>query len=113
MPQWEDRWEATWHLDKRVPIALIITLFLQLAAGIWWASSLARDVAGLKEDVAVLNQQIILQTNKYEKVIQLQGQVEGISSSMARMERTLESIFNEAYSRHIPRKRAIENDSRN
>jgi peptidoglycan hydrolase CwlO-like protein len=28
-----------WHLDKRVPIALIITLLLQFGAGVWWASN--------------------------------------------------------------------------
>lgn len=27
-----------WHLDKRVPIALIVTLALQGSAGVWWAS---------------------------------------------------------------------------
>lgn len=29
-----------WHLDKRVPIALIFTLFVQSAAAIWWAASI-------------------------------------------------------------------------
>mgnify|MGYP001544221506 FL=1 len=28
-----------WHLDKRVPVALILTLALQAGAGVWWASS--------------------------------------------------------------------------
>jgi len=28
-----------WHLDKRVPIALIVALALQGAGGVWWAST--------------------------------------------------------------------------
>ena len=28
-----------WHLDKRVPVALILALCLQGGAGIWWASA--------------------------------------------------------------------------
>lgn len=31
--------EREWHLDKRVPVALILALALQGAGGIWWAAS--------------------------------------------------------------------------
>jgi uncharacterized protein YlxW (UPF0749 family) len=34
-----------WHLDKRVPIALIFTLFVQTAAAIWWAASINERMA--------------------------------------------------------------------
>jgi peptidoglycan hydrolase CwlO-like protein len=34
-----------WHLDKRVPIALIFTLFVQSAAAIWWAASINQRMA--------------------------------------------------------------------
>lgn len=37
-----------WHLDKRVPIALIVTLFLQTASIVWWASSLSERVTALE-----------------------------------------------------------------
>lgn len=29
-----------WHLDKRVPIALIFAIFMQTTGVIWWASSI-------------------------------------------------------------------------
>ena len=32
--------ELQWHLDRRVPLALILTLALQSGAGIWWASTI-------------------------------------------------------------------------
>lgn len=28
-----------WHLDRRVPIALILTLILQAGTAVWWASA--------------------------------------------------------------------------
>jgi peptidoglycan hydrolase CwlO-like protein len=31
--------DTEWHLDKRVPVALILALALQGAGGIWWASN--------------------------------------------------------------------------
>lgn len=34
-----------WHLDKRVPIALIVTLVLQTAGMVWWAAQLSSSVA--------------------------------------------------------------------
>jgi hypothetical protein len=33
-----------WHLDKRVPIALILSLAAQTAGMVWWAASLNRTV---------------------------------------------------------------------
>ncbi len=64
-----------WHLDKRVPIALIISLAVQTAGMVWWAASISSRVdeqsrrvgalegsrdaaqalmAGLRSDTAVL-----------------------------------------------------------
>ena len=37
-PRGEDR--EPWHLDKNVPIALIVTILLQNGAALWWASKL-------------------------------------------------------------------------
>lgn len=30
---------SDWHLDKRVPIALIVTLAAHAGLGVWWAST--------------------------------------------------------------------------
>lgn len=38
----------SWHLDKRVPIVLIITLTLNSALGIWYASKLDSRVGFLE-----------------------------------------------------------------
>ena len=37
-PRGEDR--EPWHLDKKVPIALIVTILFQIGATLWWASKL-------------------------------------------------------------------------
>lgn len=33
-----------WHFDKRVPIALIVTLVVQTAGMVWWAATLSSRV---------------------------------------------------------------------
>jgi hypothetical protein len=42
---------AAWHLDKRVPIALIATLAIQTAGMVWWAASITGRVDGLSQTV--------------------------------------------------------------
>lgn len=34
-----------WHLDKRVPLALIFTLMVQTGAGVWWAATMSGQVS--------------------------------------------------------------------
>jgi len=43
-----------WHLDRRVPLALILTIVIQTVGIVWWASSLTERVAILekKQDAA-------------------------------------------------------------
>lgn len=39
----------SWHLDRRVPIAIILTLAAQVAIGVWWASKLDSRVERLEQ----------------------------------------------------------------
>lgn len=43
-----------WHLDRRVPIALIITLAVQTAGMIWWAAQLSSSVENHDRRIASL-----------------------------------------------------------
>lgn len=38
-----------WHLDKKVPIALILAIVMQTAGAIWWAASLEARLARTEE----------------------------------------------------------------
>ncbi len=41
-----------WHLDKRVPVALILTILAQTIGAVWWAASLSARVDVLERDWA-------------------------------------------------------------
>ena len=45
---------ASWHLDRRVPIVLIVTILAQTAGAIWWASSVNSYIDSDKASGAVL-----------------------------------------------------------
>lgn len=50
--------DEPWHLDKRVPVALIVTLLGQFAFGVWWASQAdsrmtASEIANVRQDAQI------------------------------------------------------------
>jgi hypothetical protein len=49
-----------WHLDKKVPVGLIIALLTQGAAGLWF-------IADIKKDVELLKAQAIVQHDRDER----------------------------------------------
>ncbi len=46
--------DEPWHLDKRVPVALILTILMQTAAAVWFASALNQRVSQLETSVAAI-----------------------------------------------------------
>ncbi len=43
--------EDTWHLDKRVPVAIIITIVMQFTFTIWYAAQLDHRVATMERNI--------------------------------------------------------------
>lgn len=43
-----------WHLDRRIPIALIITIVVQTSVGVWWAATTTSQVAENSREIAEL-----------------------------------------------------------
>jgi hypothetical protein len=41
-----------WQVDRKIPLALIIMIFLQTAGAFWWASSLTARVETLEKQMA-------------------------------------------------------------
>lgn len=45
-----------WHLDRKVPVALILAMASQLALGVWWMSGMSSRVAHLESRIPALEQ---------------------------------------------------------
>lgn len=65
-----------WHLDKRVPIALIFAILAQTVAGVWWAATLQGTVNELSR------RQIIIETQADGDGVEAKS----FSERLARME---------------------------
>ena len=50
--------EKHWHLDRRVPIAVIVTLLLQSAAALVWAGSAAERLSVLETRAARIDEMV-------------------------------------------------------
>jgi hypothetical protein len=67
--------DREWHLDKKVPLALIVTLLLQSGAFIWWAAKADNRIDNL-ERTSALSAPVI------ERVVRLETKVDAIGDSI-------------------------------
>jgi hypothetical protein len=75
-------YDSEWHLDKKVPIALIASLAIQTIAIVWWAASLSTRVDALER-------QYLATVPRMESVIRLETKVDGLTSSLSELKAML------------------------
>lgn len=80
--------EPQWHLDKRVPLAIIITIFLQTAGFIYVVSTWKADVDAR---LSQLEKSDTDRKPQESRLIRLEERLESIKSSLVRIESKLES----------------------
>jgi hypothetical protein len=61
--------DREWHLDKKVPLALILTLALQSGAFIWWAAKADNRLDNLERDRPV-------STSQVERIVRLEAKMD-------------------------------------
>lgn len=87
--------DRRWHLDRRVPIALIVTLLIQAAAALWWARGAEDRIFKLEAETAGLVQSLATATDRLtelrERVIRIEGLTENVSRSLDKIDRKLEA----------------------
>lgn len=45
--------DARWHLDKRVPIALLLAILIQTGGGFWWAATTSERINNLEKQATI------------------------------------------------------------
>ena len=74
--------ENQWHLDKRVPVALILALAAQGAGGVWWASTTNERLAQVERRLEAFSNR----SEDMQNTIWQQGQT--IAVLLARLDDT-------------------------
>ena len=85
-------YDRQWHLDKRVPISLIIAILIQSASAFWWASGVTRDVQNLQISTRELAAENKERVKRIDELGQLQTEFRYMRESLARVEKALEKI---------------------
>ncbi len=86
-----------WHLDKRVPVALILTILAQTIGAVWWAASLSARVDVLERDwarFAAVAERLRLQEDRQTRAdVRLQA----LYTRLERIERKLDMLLERQY----------------
>jgi hypothetical protein len=77
--------EEPWHLDKRVPVALIFTLMVQTSGIVWWASSISERVLRLEHESA-------RSLTADGRLIRLETQMSAVADALLEAKATLRRI---------------------
>ena len=80
----DDPASASWHLDRRVPIALIVSIAIQTAGIVWWASSIS-------ERVGFLERRELATAPHFERIIRLETRMESIAEYLLEIRNMLRS----------------------
>ena len=78
----QPQYEREWHLDKKVPIALIATLAAQTVVVVWWAASLSARVQSLEHQALAIAPQA-------GQIIRLETKVDVINGTLAEIKAIL------------------------
>jgi Tfp pilus assembly protein PilO len=77
-----ERDDSAWHLDKKVPISLIMAIVVQSASFFWWAAATSEKVSVLKERLDA----IAPQANRLTRV---EVNIESIKDSLTEIKQAL------------------------
>ena len=81
-----------WHLDRRVPLALLAGLFIQFGAGVYWASGISHDMAQVKYNIVNLTADLKGKSTALGEIIELKAEQRHIVSTLERLERAVERL---------------------
>lgn len=83
-----------WHLDKRVPIALILAIVLQTGGFIWWAAGLSHRVDQHTREIAALHMEGRGYTSEAARVRETLARLEERLAAQNDLLRRVESAIN-------------------
>jgi len=76
----------SWHLDRRLPVAIIVALVMQSAGAVWWASKIDAKQDALESRLAEVE---TTNRRQYDRMNSERIISNNVSNRLSRMEGTL------------------------
>jgi Tfp pilus assembly protein PilO len=77
--------EKGWRIDKRVPVAVILTMFIQIAGILIWAAQLDARVGNMER-------QVIGETSLNEKFARLEERLENMKQDIVSLRHQIDRL---------------------
>lgn len=74
-----------WHIDRRIPLALIFAIGLQIAGFIWAGAQLFASVGRLDERVTALEQQAKTTIETSNRIVRVETKLDAVGDRLDRM----------------------------
>lgn len=78
-----------WTVDKRIPLALVITIVLQTGGLVWWAATISSRVAVLEQFKL---EQVPASLGREGRIIRLETLAQSVASSIDEVKRSLSDL---------------------
>ena len=88
-------YEKQWHLDKKIPIAIIVTIILQTSAVIWFAAGLFYRVEAVEKfqviQAQALDRYQLSQSPNADRITRMEVKIENVERGVTRIENVLQA----------------------
>ncbi len=75
--------DARWHLDKRVPISLLLGMLLQTVGAFWWAATVSERINNLEKRADATAPQA-------DRLTRVEVKLDGVQDAIGRVERLIQ-----------------------
>jgi hypothetical protein len=89
--------EAHWRLDKRIPIALVIVLVGQFAAGVAAFTKVQADVAFIREHITDLRSRVTNVDERASEVESIKVELRYLNENVTRLRGTVDRLLEERF----------------
>jgi len=84
---------AEWHLNKSVPISIVLALLAQAALGLTWANRISFEVKDLRSDLQYTRDKLVAQEEAVRDVLRIKGAVDAMKMSLENYTNRLDTVI--------------------
>ena len=81
-----------WHLDRRVPLALIFAIFVQTATAFWWASGMSYSLSNAQTAIKTIQDDAKGVAGRLDRMTVLETELKFVNETLRRLETAIDRL---------------------